>query len=49
MPEPGAVDLDNRIAFAGLLIPDANTIDSRVRHIVHPPGLLGLESKAFVG
>src|ERR1700685_1642157 len=49
MSEASAVDLDNCVAVAGLLIPDTNTIDSRVRHIIHPFGLLGLESKAFVG
>jgi hypothetical protein len=32
--EASAMDLDDRIAFAGLLVPDSDTVDSRVRHWV---------------
>ena len=34
MSESGAVDLDDRIAFASLLVPDSDTVDSHVRHWV---------------
>jgi hypothetical protein len=32
--EASAMDLDDRIAFAGLFVPDSDTVDSRVRHWV---------------
>ena len=32
MSEAGTMNLDNRIAFAGFLIPDTDTVYSRVRH-----------------
>src|SRR4029077_8331223 len=45
--EASAMDLDDRIAFAGLLVPDSDTVDSRVRHRVSSVLLAGEASTSL--